>query len=81
MNISHQSFVYSPLNDETVLFQTIQLSIIDATTPGQSESGSDGNEKVFHITQSSSITEASLSGCFVSYTGNSLGESYPSAEI
>ena len=57
-------------------FQTIQLSIstqpsiiwrIDRTlsgitTPGKSGPGSDGNEGVLHVPQTSSITEASPSG-------------------
>ena len=80
---------------KTVLFQTIQFSIstqfssiwsIDralsgSTTPGQSGHGSNGNEGVLCIPQSSSITGASPSDCFVSYLGHSLGEGfYPSAE-
>ena len=52
-----------------------------ATTLGQSEPGSDGNEGLLRIPQSSSITEASLSYCLVSLTGHSLWESYPSAEM
>ena len=48
--------------------------------PGQSGPGSDGNEEILHIPQSSSITETSSSDCLVSYPGHSLGESYPSAE-
>ena len=57
------AFVYSQLDVKTVLFQTIQFSMgthyssiwpIDrtlsgATTPGQSEPESDGNEGVLHI--------------------------------
>ena len=80
---------------KTVLFQAIQFSIstlfssiwpIDrtlsgATTPGQSRPGGDGNEGVFHIPQSSSITEVSLSDCLVSYPGHSLRESYPSGGL
>ena len=64
-----------------VLFQTIQFSIstqfssiwpIDrtlpgATTPGQSGPGSDGNQGVLCIPQSSSITGTSPSDCLVSY--------------
>ena len=42
-------------------------------TPGQSEPGSDGNEGVLRISQRSSITVASLSDCWVSYLGHSLG--------
>ena len=37
-----------------------------ATTLDQSGLGSDGNEGVFHIPQSSSITEALPSDCLVS---------------
>ena len=37
-----------------------------ATTPGQSGPGSDGNEGVLCIPQSSSITETSPSDCLVS---------------
>ena len=42
-----------------------------------SEPGSDGNEGVLHIPQSSSITDASPSDCL----GYLLGESYLSAEM
>ena len=72
---------------KTVLFQTIQFSIntefssiwpIDrtlsgATIPGQSGPGSNGNEGVLRILQSSSITGISQSDCLVSYTGHWLG--------
>ena len=58
----------------------IDRTLSGATTPGQSGPGSDGNEGVLRIPQSSSISGASLSDCFVSYLGHSLGESYPSAE-
>ena len=79
---------------KTVLFQTVQFSIntqfssiwpIDrtlsgVTTLGQSRPGSNCNEGVLHISQSSSITGASPSDCLVSFSGHSLDESYPSAE-
>ena len=55
------------------------LSVV--TTPGQSGPGSDGNEGVFCIPQSSSIIEASPSDCFVSYPGLSKRMPYPSAEM
>ena len=42
---------------------------------------SNGNEGVLRIPQSSSITGTSLSDCLVSYTGLSLGVSYPSAHM
>ena len=59
----------------------IDRTLSSATTLGQSEPGSDGNEGVLCIPQSSSITEASPSDCLVSYPGHLLGESYPSAEM
>ena len=52
-----------------------------AITLGMSGPGRDGNEVVFHITQSSSITVASLSDCLMSYPGHLSGKSYPSAGI
>ena len=52
-----------------------------ATTPGQSELGSNGNEGVLCIPPNSSITGVSRSDCLVSYPGHSLGESYPFAEM
>ena len=72
-------------------FQTIQFSVITqcssirpidrtllcAITPDQSEIGSDGNVGIICIPQSSNINGASPSYCLVSYTGHSLGESYP----
>ena len=78
---------------KTVLFQVIQFSIsmqfssiwpIDrtlsgASTLGQSWPGSNGNEGVLHIPQSSIITGASPSDCLALYLGHLLGESYPSA--
>ena len=79
---------------QTILFQAIQFSIIlqfssiwlidrtlsGATTSGLSGPGSDGNEGVLRIPQSSSITWASPSDCLISYPGHSLVGSYPSAE-
>ena len=103
--MKHQSFVYTQLNDQTVLFLTIQFSISHlcaqslndeqfyltyrilpgATTPGQSGPGSDGNEGVFCIPQSSSITWHSQSDWFLSYPGHLLVEvvveSYPCAQM
>ena len=43
-----------------------------ATIPGQSGPGSNGNEGVLHIPQSSSITGTSPSDCLVLYPGHSL---------
>ena len=80
---------------KTVLFQAIQLSIsmhfssiwpIDriqsgATTLGQSRPGSDGNEVVLCIPQSSSITGTSSSDYLVSYPGHLLEGSSPSVKV
>ena len=57
---------------QKVPFQTIKFSIRDmtisgASTPGPSGPGSDGNEGVHHIPQSSSITGTWPSDCLVSY--------------
>ncbi len=54
-----------------------------ATTPGQSGPGSDGNEGLLRISQSSSTAGTSPSDCLVSYPGLSCvcGGSYPSAEV
>ena len=74
---------------KTVLFQTIQFSTStqfssiwpieqtqsDATTLGQSGTGSDGNKGVLHMPQSSSITGTSRSDCLASYPGLLLWES------
>ena len=74
------------LNTKTVLLQRIQFSIsihlssiwpIDrtlssATNSGQSESGSDGNNRVLRIPQSFSITGTTPSDCLESYLGHSL---------
>ena len=84
-------FVHTQLNVKTVLFRVIQFSIsthfssiwpVDrtlsgATTPSQSGAGSDGNEGVLRIPQSSSISGTSPSICLVSYPGHSLGVVLP----
>ena len=82
-----KTFLFQAIQfSQTVLIQTIQFSIsmqfysrhIDralsgATISGQSGPGSNGNEGVFCIPQSSSITGTSPSDCLVSYPGNLLG--------
>ena len=55
-----------------VLFNPYILPLSGVTT--QSGAGSDDNEGVLCIPQSSSITRTSPSGCLLSYTGRSLGE-------
>ena len=65
-----------------VLFNPLIGPLSGATTPGQSGPGSDGNEGVLRIPQSSSTAGTSPSDCLVSYPGHSLGRgSYPSAEV
>ena len=59
----------------------IDRTFSDATTPGKSGPGSDGNDGVQRISQSSSNTELSPSDCLVSYLGHSLGEFYPSEDM
>ena len=56
------------------------FNAICATNPGLSVPGSDGNEGVLCIPQSSSTTKPSPSDCLVSYIGHSLEESYTFAE-
>ena len=58
----------------------MERTLSGATTPGQRRPGSDGNEGILRIPQSSSITEASPSDCLVSYQEHSLRESNPFAE-
>ena len=58
------------------------MALLGATTPGQSKPGSNGNEGVLRIPQSSSIIGSLPSDCLVSYTEHSLGgRFYPSAEV
>ena len=76
------------LNNQTIQFSIstqfkCQTALFDpgATTSGQSELGSDGNEGVLRISQSSSVSGALPSDCLVLCPGYSLGEYYPSAEM
>ena len=76
--MANQPFLYI----WTVIFQTILFSI-STQTMGQSGHGSNGNQGVLCIPESSSNTRTSPSDCFVSYPGHSLGRkgSYPSTEV
>ena len=58
----------------------IDRTLSGAATLGQSGPGTDGNEGVLCIPQSSSNTEASSTDCLVLYLGHS-GESYSSVEV
>ena len=51
----------------------IDRTLSSATTPGQGEPGSDGNEGALCISKSSNITGTSSPDCLVSYPGHSLG--------
>ena len=73
-------------NSKLLKLQLSYIWPIDRTQSGatildQSGPGSDGNEVVLYIPQSSSIIGASPLVCLVSYLGHLLGESYPSAEV
>ena len=58
---------------QLVLFDPyIDRALSGATILDQSGPGSDGNEGVLRIPQSSGITGASPSDCLVSYPGHSL---------
>ncbi len=59
----------------------IDRTLSGATTLDQGEPGSDGNEGVLHIPQSSSISGIWSSDCLVSYPGHPLEWSYLSAEM
>ena len=58
----------------------IDSTLSCATTLGQSEFGTNGNEEVLHIPQSSSITGTSLSDCFMYIQDTRGWGSYPSAK-
>ena len=59
----------------------IDRTLSCAATPGPSGPGRDSDERVLCIFQSSSITGASPSDCFVSYPEHSLVESFSSVEM
>ena len=56
----------------------IDKALLDATTLGQSGPGSDGNERVLHIPQSSK-TGALPSDCLMSYPGSDAGSVFYSS--
>ena len=90
-SIKHQLLVYTKLNDQKVLFQTIQFSVyssiwlIDRTLSGattfvQSGPWSNRHEGVLCISQSSSVTKASPSDYSVMHK-ILIGEAYLCAEM
>ena len=94
-----KTFLFQAIQfSQTVLIQTIQFRISmqfssiqltdralsDATIPGQSGPGSNGNEGVLRTPKTLSITGTSSLDCLVSYLGHSLGGgggSFLSAEV
>ena len=90
MQFSISTVLFTQLNIKTVLFQAIQFSkstqfsstwpkdrtLSDATTPGQSGPGSNGNQGMLHILQSSGITETSPSDWLVGFNGISTFVGY-----
>ena len=64
-------------NNSVSSIQPIDRALSGATIPGQSRSGSKGNEGLLRIPQSFSITGTSPSDCLLSYPGHSLVGSYP----
>ena len=58
----------------------IDKTLSGATSPGQSEPGSYGNEGIIRIPKSSSIAGISPTDYLLSYRGHSLWGSYLSAE-
>ena len=74
-SIKHQSFIHSLNVIQFYLIHSRTLS--SATTLGQSGHGSNGNERIFHILQSSN-TEAIPSNDLMSYSEHS---SYSTAEM
>ena len=72
-------FKHISLNAQFRPIWSIDRNLSSATSPRQSWPGSDGNEGVLRIPQSSSITETSPSVRLVSYPGHTFGVSYPSA--
>ena len=64
-----------------MIIQFSSIWPIDRALLGQSGPGSDGNVRVLHIPQISTITEASLSDFLVSYPRHTLEESYLFTEM
>ena len=73
--------LFSLVEQSSISMLLVLFNLSGATIPGHSGPGSDGNEGLLCIPQSSSITGTSSSDCLVSYPGHSLGGSYPSAEV
>ena len=72
-SVEHKSFACTHCKYQTILFDPLIGFLSGATTSGQSGPGSNGNEEVLCISQSSSITRASLSDCLMSYPGQLFG--------
>ena len=70
-SISHKSFVFAVLLLNSS-FWPMDRTLSGVTTLGQSRPRSNGNEGIFHIPQSFSITGASPSDCLKLYPGHLL---------
>ena len=57
--------IYFSLSTQFSSILPIDCTLLGSTNPRLSGPGSEGNERVLHIPQSSSITETSLSECLV----------------
>ena len=78
-SIYHKSFVFTVEMTNSSISNR-DRTLLGATTLGQSGLGSDDNEEVLHILQSSSITGASPSDYLMSYPGHLLGQGLPFCE-
>ena len=76
-----QFSISTQLKCQTVQFEPKKRNLPSAITFCLCGPGTDGNECVLLIHQSSSITGASLSGCFVTNPEHLFKESYSSAEM
>ena len=78
-SISHM-FILSLVFNSSIWH--IAKSLLDTTTPDQSEPGSDGNKGVLHIPHTLRITGVSPSDCLISYQDTLCGvRSYPFVEV
>ena len=75
------SHLFAQFKCQAFLFDPLIRPLLGVTTLGQSRPGSDSNEGVLPIPQSSSITGVSPSDCFMLYPGHLLwgGGFLPSA--
>ena len=68
---TYKSFVCTQFMSDSSIWP-IDMTLLDVTPPGLSRPGSDSNDEVLSILQSSSITRASPSDCLMSCSGHLL---------